>query len=236
MLPFQRRSFLLFVSSEKGLVPMNPMRLASLAISILLLPGTALSQATGSAPCAPGGPGPEGGALARLAQPADAPRELLALIEIPAGTSIKYELHEESGRMEVDRFLSMPVAYPANYGILPCTLAEDGDALDVLVLTREPVAPGSLIRVRPVGLLRMLDRGEEDHKLLAVPVEGVDPGFARVLELDDLAREELDRIEAFFRVYKDLPDPEVEVVVGPWETLDRALEVIRISMESAGSP
>jgi inorganic pyrophosphatase len=157
-------------------------------------------------------------------------------VEIPAGSAIKYELHEASGRMEVDRFLAMPMAYPANYGIFPCTLAEDGDALDVLVLTRAPVLPGAVLRVRPVGVLRMLDRGEEDDKILAVPVDAVDATFAPVRELADLAPAERDRIEAFFRVYKNLPDPGVQVEVGPWEGRDAALAVVREALAAARVP
>lgn len=213
-------------------------------LPLLLLVGILLPKATVSQPpslsasptCLPGGAGPESGALAGLAQPLEAPRELLALVEIPSGGSVKYELHAGSGRMEVDRFLSMPVTYPANYGVLPCTLAEDGDALDVMILTREPLAPGTLIRVRPVGLLRMLDRGEEDHKLLAVPLANVDPGFAGVREMDDLPEEVLARIEAFFRVYKELPQPEVEVLVGPWEGLEAARAAVRAAMDRAELP
>jgi inorganic pyrophosphatase len=177
--------------------------------------------------CTPGGTGPTGGPLAGLVQPAGAPDELLALVEIPAGSAIKYELHEPSGRMEVDRFLAMPMAYPANYGILPCTLAGDGDALDVLVLTRAPLMPGSVVRVRPVGVLRMLDRGEEDDKILAVPTNDVDATFSPIRGLEDLAPAERDRIEAFFRVYKNLPDPDVEVEVGPWDNRDAAILTIR---------
>ncbi len=79
-------------------------------------------------------------------QPATAPDELMAMIEIPAGGQVKYEFDEASGRMEVDRFLSMPVAYPVNYGILPCTRGGDGDPLDVLIMTRIPVDPGAIIR------------------------------------------------------------------------------------------
>ena len=124
--------------------------------------------------------------LALPSQPSDAPDRLWALVEIPALSSVKYELHPGTGRMEVDRFLSMPMVYPANYGIFPCTLAEDGDALDVLVLTREPVAPGSLIQVRVVAMLRMIDRGENDHKLVAVPIHEVDPSYSRIHDLHDL--------------------------------------------------
>ena len=165
-----------------------------------------------------------------LRQPDTAPHELLALIEIPAGGQVKYELHEESGRMEVDRFLSMPVAYPVNYGILPCTLADDGDHLDVLVLTRLPVLPGGLIRVRPVGVLRMLDRGERDDKILMVPVSAVDPTYDGVRSLEDLPAAELQRVEAFFQVYKNLPDPTAQVEVGPWEGVESALALIRAAL------
>lgn len=206
------------------------------ALLALGSPSAGHSQEAEARACVPGGTGPSSGPLARLTQPARAPDELLALVEIPAGGSVKYEIHPGSGRMEVDRFLSMPVAYPANYGILPCTLAGDGDALDVMILTREPLAPGTLIRVRPLGLLRMLDRGEEDHKLLAVPLTSVDPGFAGVRELDHLPQETLARIEAFFRVYKELPDPEVEVVVGPWEGLEAATAAVRAAMNRAEMP
>ncbi len=174
-------------------------------------------------------PSPEGG-LQGLRQPAEAPDELLALIEIPAGGQVKYELHPESGRMEVDRFLSMPVAYPVNYGILPCTLAEDGDHLDVLVLTRIPVLPGALIRVRPVGVLRMVDRGEGDDKILMVPVSAVDPTWDGVRSLEDLPAAEVQRVEAFFQVYKNLPDPTVQVEVGPWEGVESALALIRAAL------
>jgi len=159
---------------------------------------------------------------------------MLALIEIPAGSSVKYELHEPSGRMEVDRFLAMPMAYPLNYGTFPCTLAGDGDPLDVLVLTRFPVAPGSLIRVRPVGVLRMIDRGEEDHKILAVPVGSVDATYDAIQSPEDLPAAELDRIHAFFQFYKELPTPAVAVEVGPWEGSEAAIELIRDAL--AGVP
>lgn len=206
---------------------------ALLALLALGAPSAAHSQEAEARVCVPGGTGASSGPLAGLAQPTRAPDELLALVEIPAGGSVKYELHPGSGRMEVDRFVSMPVAYPANYGILPCTLAGDGDALDVMILTREPLAPGTLIRVRPLGLLRMLDRGEEDHKLLAVPLTSVDPGFAGVRVLDHLPEQTLARIEAFFRVYKELPDPEVEVTVGPWEGLEAARALVVEALAAA---
>ncbi|CAN5794863.1 hypothetical protein BH23GEM11_BH23GEM11_17260 [soil metagenome] len=215
--------------------------LVAVAISLFLVaalwPIDAHAQSqVRSDPCALGGPGPTTGPLAGLAQPAGSPGELLAMVEIPAGSAIKYELHEGSGRMEVDRFLAMPMAYPVNYGILPCTLAEDDDALDILLLSRFPVAPGSVIRVRPVGVLRMVDRGEEDHKILVVPVDAVDATWTHVRTPDDLPAAELERIEAFFRVYKQLPDPTVQVGVGPWEGPDAARAIIEAALAAARRP
>jgi inorganic pyrophosphatase len=138
-------------------------------------------------------------------QPASAPEEVLLAVEIPAGSFTKYEIGEEDGLVYVDRFQSMPVAYPANYGSMPRTLAGDGDPLDALVLTRAPLHPGTLILFRPVGVLRMLDDGEHDEKIIGVPADRIDPTYAGVRDIHDLPQIERDRIEAFFRVYKDLP-------------------------------
>ncbi|GHH56465.1 inorganic diphosphatase [[Pseudomonas] boreopolis] len=139
------------------------------------------------------------------AQPKAAPEEANLAVEIPAGSFTKYEINEE-GLVYVDRFQSMPVAYPANYGSMPRTLAGDGDPLDALVLTREPLHPGVLIRFRPIGVLRMIDKGERDEKIVGVPTDKVDPTYAGIRDLSDLPKVERDRIEAFFRVYKDLPE------------------------------
>ena len=137
------------------------------------------------------------------AQPAEAPAEAVLAVEIPAGGAIKYEIGED-GLVHVDRFLSMPMAYPANYGSMPRTLAGDGDPLDALVITRAPLHPGTLIRFRPIGVLRMVDGGEADEKIIGVPVDRVDPTHAGIRELGDLPEIERQRIEVFFRVYKDL--------------------------------
>ncbi|WP_202843970.1 inorganic diphosphatase [Luteimonas saliphila] len=138
-------------------------------------------------------------------QPASAPDEVLLAVEIPAGSFTKYEIGKEDGLVYVDRFQSMPVAYPANYGGMPRTLAGDGDTLDALVLTRAPLHPGTLIRFCPIGVLRMRDDGEHDEKIIGVPADRVDPTYAGVRDIHDLPEIERDRIEAFFRVYKDLP-------------------------------
>lgn len=138
------------------------------------------------------------------AQPKGAPEEVLLAVEIPAGSMTKYEIGED-GLVFVDRFQSMPVAYPANYGSLPRTLAGDGDPLDALVLTREPLHPGVLIRFRPIGYLKMIDDGEHDEKVIGVPTDEIDPTYANIRDLADLPEVERQRIEAFFRIYKDLP-------------------------------
>jgi inorganic pyrophosphatase len=138
-------------------------------------------------------------------QPRSAPEEVLLAVEIPAGSFTKYEIGED-GLIHVDRFQSMPVAYPANYGSMPRTLAGDGDPLDALVLTRAPLHPGTLIRFRPIGVLRMVDDGEADEKIVGVPTDQVDPAYAGIRDIGDLPAIERRRIEAFFRVYKDLPE------------------------------
>ena len=145
-------------------------------------------------------------------QPAAAPDEVLLAVEIPAGSATKYEIGED-GLMYVDRFVSMPVTYPANYGSLPRTLAGDGDPLDALVLTRAPLHPGTLIRFRPVGVLWMIDGGDRDEKIIGVPVDDVDPTYAGIRDIADLPQAERERIEAFFRIYKDLPQGRGAVVL-----------------------
>jgi inorganic pyrophosphatase len=139
------------------------------------------------------------------AQPAVAPQELLVVIEIPAESSIKYEIDKATGRLYVDRFQSMPVATPANYGSIPRSLGPDGDPLDVVVLARFPLHPGAFIRVRPVGVLKTMDGGHLDEKVLAVPVSAVDPTYDGITDVSGIPAAERERIAAYFRVYKQLP-------------------------------
>src|SRR5256885_12542624 len=106
------------------------------------------------------------------------PREFNALVEIPMGSSIKYELDKKTGLLKLDRILYSAVYYPANYGFIPQTLAEDDDPLDVLVLCQEAVAPLTLVKARAIGLMTMVDSGKQDHKILAVAVDDPrDHGF-----------------------------------------------------------
>ncbi|MES5815458.1 inorganic diphosphatase [Pseudoxanthomonas sp. Soil82] len=167
-------------------------------------------------------------------QPAQAPAEVLLAVEIPAGTSVKYEIGED-GLVFVDRVLSMPVAYPANYGSMPRTLAGDGDPLDALVLTRQPLHPGVLVRFRPVAVLRMTDKGEQDEKIIGVPVDQVDPTYAGIRDLVDLPAIERQRIEAFFRVYKDLPEGGNAVRLAGWGDAAEARARVAESLARFGS-
>ena len=170
-------------------------------------------------------------ALAQL----DAADEALLLVEIPAGSAIKYETRAD-GLVFVDRFLSMPVAYPANYGSLLGTLAGDGDPLDALVLTRTPLHPGVLLRFRPIGVLRMRDRGEADEKLIGVPVEDVDPTYVDIRDIGDLPATERARIEAFFRVYKDLPEGGGAVELDGFGDAEQARALLREAARRFAAP
>ena len=139
-------------------------------------------------------------------QPENNPEEFYAVTEIPAGGIIKYETDAKTGFIIADRFQSMPVAYPANYGSLTQSLAGDGDPLDVIFYTRAPLAPGTLIKLRAIGVLKMIDGGEKDDKIVAVPASKIDPTYDDIKELSDLPKIEVQRLESFFRVYKELPE------------------------------
>ncbi|GHE23014.1 inorganic diphosphatase [Halomonas urumqiensis] len=136
----------------------------------------------------------------------DAPASFHVVNEIPAGSFTKYEIDAEHGQLIVDRYVSMPVRYPANYGSITGSAGGDGDPLDALVITRDAVYPGAVIKVKAIGVLRMVDDGEADDKIIAVPADDVDPTYAEIDEMDDLPSMERERLNAFFRVYKDLPD------------------------------
>src|SRR5436305_2061279 len=137
------------------------------------------------------------------------PAEFTAVIEIPMGSSVKYELDKETGLLRLDRILYSAVFYPANYGFIPQTLAEDEDPLDVLVLCQEAVAPLTLVSARAIGLMTMVDSGKRDHKILAVAAH--DPEYSGIQEADDLPPHRLTMLRRFFQDYKQLEGKAVEV-------------------------
>ena len=139
-------------------------------------------------------------------QPDNSPETFYALTEIPSGGIIKYETDAKTGFIVADRFQSMPVAYPANYGSLTQSLGGDNDPLDVVFYTRAPMATGTLIKLRPIGVLKMIDGGESDDKIVAVPASDIDPTYDDIKSVSDLPKIEQERLQAFFRVYKQLPD------------------------------
>jgi inorganic pyrophosphatase len=155
------------------------------------------------------------------------PREFDSLIEIPMGSSIKYELDKRTGLLRLDRVLYSAVYYPANYGFIPQTYAEDDDPLDVLVLCQEPVAPMTLVTARVIGLMTMIDSGKRDHKILSVAVN--DPEFNGFHEAAELPPHRLTMVRRFFQDYKQLEGKSVEV--DEIEPAERALPVIEDSLQ-----
>ena len=130
------------------------------------------------------------------------PDKINAVIEIPYGSNIKYEIDKASGALCVDRVLYGAMFYPANYGFVPNTLADDGDPADVLVLNEYPLAAGSVIPCRLIGVLMMEDESGMDEKLLAVPVSKIDPRYEDIKGVSDLPKATLDKIKNFFETYK----------------------------------
>ena len=135
----------------------------------------------------------------------DVPNEINVIIEIPKDSEpVKYEVDKETGAIFVDRILSTPMRYPCNYGYVPSTLCGDGDPADVLVVLPLPLVPGSVVRCRPVGVLKMSDEAGGDEKILAVPISKVFSGYAHVEDIEQVSKHWLERIGHFFEHYKDL--------------------------------
>ena len=155
------------------------------------------------------------------------PSEFNAIVEIPMGSSVKYELDKRTGLIRMDRVLYSAVYYPANYGFIPQTLAEDDDPLDVLVLCQEPVAPLTLVEARAIGLMTMIDSGKKDHKVLAVAVH--DPEFNGFNQASELPPHRLSMLRRFFQDYKTLEGKAVEV--DDLTPADFAFPVIKDALE-----
>ena len=139
----------------------------------------------------------------------NSPYEINTIIEIPLGSNVKYELDKASGLLRVDRILYSAVCYPANYGFIPRTLAEDKDPLDVLVLCQEPATPLTIVPVRVIGLMTMMDTGTKDHKIIAVALG--DPEFNSYKDAHQLPQHKLLTVRRFFEDYKQLEGKAVEV-------------------------
>ncbi|NRA40125.1 MAG: inorganic diphosphatase [Planctomycetes bacterium] len=155
------------------------------------------------------------------------PKIVNAVIEIPKGSSNKYEYDHHLHVFKLDRTLYSPVHYPGAYGFIPSTLAEDGDPLDVLVIIEHPTFTGCLMEVRPVGVLIMEDDQGLDHKVLGVPVQ--DPRMRDVKQLRHLPSHYLAEVDYFFNIYKDLEGKHTDTY--GWEDADKAEEVIQDCIE-----
>ncbi len=163
--------------------------------------------------------------------PGEVPEKVNVIIEIPAGSSVKFEVDKDSGVVFVDRFLHTAMHYPFNYGFVPGTRADDGDPVDVLVLSSSPVFPGCAIKCRPVGVLHMEDEEGEDTKIIAVPLEKVDPEYGRISDISEVPDHLREKIKHFFEHYKDLEKGKW-VRVRNWEGAERAREILLNSVRS----
>ncbi|RDU60840.1 inorganic diphosphatase [Helicobacter sp. MIT 14-3879] len=154
-----------------------------------------------------------------------------AVIEIPYGSNIKYEIDKDSGAVIVDRVMYSAVYYPANYGFIPNTLADDGDPVDILVLNQYPLQAGSIIRCRLIGVLIMEDESGMDEKLLAMPLDKIDPNYSDIKDINDLSELTLNRIKNFFETYKML-EPEKWVKIKNYDNKDKAQEVLQKAIKN----
>lgn len=165
-----------------------------------------------------------------LAVGKDVPESVNVIIEIPAHASpVKYEVDKDSGALLVDRFMSAPMFYPANYGFVPHTLSDDGDPVDVLVVTPVPLVHGCVIPARPVGMLKMSDEAGEDAKIVAVPAGKLSSEYTDITSYKQLPPLLIQQIQHFFEHYKEL-EPNKWVKVDGWADADEAKEEILSSI------
>lgn len=157
----------------------------------------------------------------------DVPDVVTAVIEVPKGSRNKYEYDKEIEAFALDRVLYSPVVYPADYGFIPKSTYFDGDPMDILVIMEQPTFPGCVIQARPIGIMGMIDGGDKDYKILAVPED--DPRFKDVKDISDIPEHLLKEIEHFFSVYKNLEGKEVETL--GWEDAEAAKAELLVSLE-----
>ncbi|MBI5681147.1 MAG: inorganic diphosphatase [Methanobacterium sp.] len=155
------------------------------------------------------------------------PEVIYAVIEIPKGSRNKYEYDKDMEAFALDRVLYSPFVYPAEYGIIPQTLYDDGDPMDIMVLMEQPTFPGCVIETRPIGIMRMIDGDDNDDKILGVPIN--DPRFKDINDIGDVPSHLLDEIAHFFKEYKYLEGKVTEV--NGWENAQKAFEAIKHSIE-----
>lgn len=164
--------------------------------------------------------------ISKISVGENAPSDVNVIIEVPlGGEPIKYEIDKPSGAMFVDRYLYTSMRYPCNYGFIPHTLSLDGDPIDVMCYGHRALVPGSVLRVRPVGVLLMEDDGGQDEKILAVPHHKLTRYYDKIKDMHDLPDIMIERITHFFEHYKDL-EPNKWVKVEGWEGRERAEELI----------
>lgn len=156
------------------------------------------------------------------------PEEFTAVIEIPKGSKTKYELDKETGLLKLDRILYTSTHYPANYGLIPRTYAQDGDPLDVLVLCSQHIYPMTLVQCYPIGVISMVDSGSNDEKVIAIPTD--DPTYNQYKDISDLPAHIFEEMKHFFSVYKELENK--ETVVNDVRGCEDAIKIISETIEA----
>ncbi len=155
------------------------------------------------------------------------PHQINVVIDIPKGERNKFEYKEEEGYFELDRVLYSPFFFPFEYGFIPQTASEDGDALDVVLLTTYPTFPGCLVKARPIGVLLMKDEEGTDNKIIAVPIEEVDPRFKEIKDIKNLGQHLKEEIKVFFADYKKLEKEKYKhVKIEGWAGKEKAEKII----------
>ena len=168
--------------------------------------------------------------LAKLAKLENKVDKFAVVIEIPMGSHVKYEVDKDTETVFVDRFAFTTMGYPLNYGFIPGTMADDGDPVDVLVLTSTPISPGCAIKCRVIGILVMEDEEGMDEKLLAVPLPKVDAFSAHIQSLDDVPEAMKNKIKHFFERYKEL-EPGKWVKVKDWKSREEAAKYLEKALK-----
>ncbi len=156
------------------------------------------------------------------------PEEFITVIEIPTGSKVKYELDKQTGFLEMDRILYTSTHYPANYGFIPRTYADDGDPLDVLVLCSEILYPMTLVNCYPIGVMSMIDSGNRDEKIIAIPKK--DPSYNKYTDISELPEHIFEEMKHFFTVYKALENK--KTIVENVKSRDEAIKIISTTINS----